>query len=212
LTERWVCIDVGETLVDETRIWSEWADELGLPRMTILAAYGAVVERGGQVEDIFDLFGIADWRDRSGSVAERVGALRARDLYPDGRAALDDLRAKGFRVALAANQPARRDAELRALGVQAEVMAMSDAIGVAKPDAAFFDRTLELLGGPEPDRVVYVGDRIDYDVLPSARAGLRAVWLRRGPWGVIPRTPPSAARLVVRSLAELVDRIDEAWA
>jgi len=42
-------------------------------------------------------------------------------------------------------------------------------------------------------------------------AGRRAVWLRRGPWGVIEPDGPVAAALVVRSLAELVERIDEAW-
>jgi hypothetical protein len=42
---------------------------------------------------------------------------------------------------------------------------------------------------------------------------MRAVWLRRGPWGVIqqpdPTTPPA---LTVTTLDELVDRIGEAWA
>jgi hypothetical protein len=40
---------------------------------------------------------------------------------------------------------------------------------------------------------------------------MRSVWLRRGPWGVIPRMAPPQASLVVESLAELAERIDEAW-
>ena len=59
--------------------------------------------------------------------------------------------------------------------------------------------------------MAYVGDRPDNDVRPSAAAGMRAVWLRRGPWGVITAEAPGAS-LQVRSLAELVERIDEAWA
>jgi FMN phosphatase YigB (HAD superfamily) len=90
---------------------------------------------------------------------------------------------------------------------------MSEAIGVAKPDPAFFGRALELMGGPEPSSVAYVGDRVDNDVLPADAAGMRAVWIRRGPWGVIQRLPPDATpALVVDSLAELVERIGEAWA
>ena len=50
---RWVCLDVGETLIDETRVWSIWADELGIPRLTFLAALGAVIARGGQHPDVF---------------------------------------------------------------------------------------------------------------------------------------------------------------
>ena len=44
MSERWVCLDVGETLIDETRVWSTWADELGIPRLTFLAALGDVEE------------------------------------------------------------------------------------------------------------------------------------------------------------------------
>jgi FMN phosphatase YigB (HAD superfamily) len=89
---------------------------------------------------------------------------------------------------------------------------MSDELGIHKPDPAFYARALELMGRPEASDVAYVGDRIDNDVLPSAAAGMRAVWLRRGPWGVIPTAPPAEATLVVASLAELVERIDECWA
>jgi hypothetical protein len=39
---------------------------------------------------------------------------------------------------------------------------------------------------------------------------MRAVWLRRGPWGLIQELPPDARpSLVVASLAELAARIDE---
>ncbi|MFO7532105.1 MAG: HAD family hydrolase, partial [Candidatus Limnocylindrales bacterium] len=92
-----------------------------------------------------------------------------------------------------------------------EVMAMSGELDVAKPDPAFFGRALELMGDPDPASVAYVGDRIDNDVRPSAAAGMRAVWLRRGPWGIVPDREPEQAALVVRSLAELVEKIDDAW-
>jgi HAD superfamily hydrolase (TIGR01549 family) len=209
---RWVCLDVGETLIDETRVWATWADVLGVPQLTFMAAFGAALDRGGQHQDVFALLGQADWRDFLPDVAARYGAFRAEDLYPDALPAVADLRALGHRIAVIANQPAERAAELRALGLDAEVMAMSDELGVHKPDADFYDRALELMGGPDAGDVAYVGDRIDNDVLPAAAAGMRAVWLRRGPWGVIPSTPPAEATLVVDSLAELVERIDECWA
>jgi FMN phosphatase YigB (HAD superfamily) len=88
---------------------------------------------------------------------------------------------------------------------------MSDAMGVAKPDPAFFARTLEMLGSPDPAGVAYVGDRVDNDVRPSAAAGMRAIWIRRGPWGYLQGDSEGRAHLVVRTLDELVERIDEAW-
>ena len=187
---RWVCLDVGETLIDETRVWSIWADVLGIPRLTFMAAFGAVVARGGEHSGVFPLVGIDDWRAHMPAVKAAYGGFGASDLYPDAIPALDAFRADGYRVAIIANQPAERTAELQALGVHAEVMAMSDAMGVAKPDPAFFRRALELMGDPAPGDVAYVGDRPDNDVRPAADAGMRPVWIRRGPWGVIEPSAP----------------------
>lgn len=209
---RWVCLDVGETLIDETRVWSLWADELGVPRLTFLAALGAVIERGGEHRDVFPIFGVDDWQLRMASVEGAYGGFTADDLYPDALRAIEALRAGGHRLAIVANQPASRTDELRAIGVDVEVMAMSEQMGVSKPDPAFFARALELMGSPDPASVAYVGDRVDNDVLPGIGAGMRAVWIRRGPWGIIQRLPEGARpELVVESLDELVERIGEAW-
>ncbi len=210
--DRWVCLDIGETLIDETRIWSIWADELGVPRLTFLSALGAVIARGGEHRDVFPVFGADDWEARMPSVERAYGGFRADDLYPDALRAIRGLRDAGHRLAIVANQPASRADELRAIGVDAEVIAMSGWLGVAKPDPAFFGRALELMGSPDPGSVAYVGDRVDNDVLPSAAAGMRAVWIRRGPWGVIQRAPDVAPALTVDSLDELVERIGDAWA
>jgi len=213
MTERWVCLDVGETLIDETRVWSLWADELGVPRLTFLAALGAVIARGGEHRDVFPIFDADDWQLRLPSVERAYGGFTADDLYPDALGALDGLRAAGLCIAIVANQPETRSDQLRALGVEADVMAMSEGLGVAKPDADFYARALELMGGPDPACVAYVGDRVDNDIVPSAAAGMRAVWIRRGPWGVIQRLPDGTVpALTVDSLDELVRRIGEAWA
>ena len=46
-----VVFDVGETLVDETRAWGEWADHLGIPRLTLFATLGAAVADAGHHHD-----------------------------------------------------------------------------------------------------------------------------------------------------------------
>lgn len=209
--DRWVCLDVGETLVDETRIWSAWADELAIPRLTFMAALGAVLARGGDFRDVFGVFDAGDWRARIPAVEARYGGFREEDLYPDARRGLAALEAAGYRVAVAANQPAVRAEQLRALGIGPDVLLMSDAIGVAKPEPAFFARVLELLGDPQPGDVAYVGDRIDNDVEPASAAGMRGVWIRRGPWGVIQRPGAVPPVLTVDTLDELASRIGEAW-
>lgn len=209
--ERWVCLDVGETLVDETRVWSIWAEELGIPRLTFMAAFGAAIVAGGEHRDVFTLVRRPDWRQIMPRVLQRYGAFRHDDLYPDALPTIEALRRAGYRLAIIANQPVERTSDLRGLGIEVEVIAMSDELELWKPDPAFFARALELMGDADPGSVAYVGDRIDNDVLPSAAAGMRAVWLRRGPWGVIPSTRPTEATLVVDSLDELVSEVARCW-
>jgi HAD superfamily hydrolase (TIGR01549 family) len=212
MTDRWVVLDVGETIIDETRVWSIWADMLGIPRLTFLAGFGAVLARGGEHRDVFELFNVGDWRTAWPEHEAIYGGFQVDDLYPDAIPAMDALRGRGYRVAVIGNQPTSRAAELRRIGVEAEVIAMSAEMGVAKPSQQFFERALELIGSPPASSVAYVGDRVDNDVLPAVVAGLRAVWIRRGPWGFIERLPDGVQpALVVASLAELAERIDDAW-
>ena len=196
--------DVGETLVDETRVWSTWADVVGIPRLTFMAVLGAVIARGGGHQEVFRELGLPHWERRRDELEASYGPIVDGDLYPDARPSLDALRAAGYRLAIVGNQPARRTADLQALGLPVEVIAMSDEMGVAKPDPVYFARVLELLNSPDPGAVAHVGDRVDNDVVPSAAAGLRSVWIRRGPWGCIQLLPDHfQPTLVIGSLAEL---------
>lgn len=208
---RWVVLDVGETIVGESRLWLTWADELGVPPMTFMSVFGSLVERGLGYRELPSYFPGHDWAGHRASVDTRFGGFREEDLYPDALPALGRIRERGYRTAIMGNQRSEKTAELRAVGVTADVIAMSAELGREKPDGAFFEAALERLGDPLPQDVAYVGDRIDFDVRASAAAGLRPVWLRRGPWGLIPREPPREAVLVVASLSELAERIDEAW-
>jgi len=206
-----VILDVGETLIEETRIWAAWADELAIPRLTFMAAMGAAIERGDDFRVVFDVLGAPDWQHHIDAFAARYGGFAAVDLYPDAIPTIDAIHARGARVAVIANQPAIRADQLSSLGIAPEVMAMSHSMGVSKPDPAFFARALELIGNPLPADVAYVGDRVDNDVLPARRAGMRAVWLRRGPWGVIQSLPDPTGVLVLETLEELAGRWDELW-
>ncbi|MDP9249841.1 MAG: hypothetical protein M3O78_00520, partial [Chloroflexota bacterium] len=133
MTDRWVILDVGETLIDETRVWSAWADALGIPRLTFMAGLGAVIARGGNHPEVFAFFGSTDWQERRPQLEAAYGGFTEADLYPDAHPAFDRLRQLGYRLAILANQPAKRTAELRTLGFDPEVMAMSEEMVVAKP-------------------------------------------------------------------------------
>ena len=55
MTIQAIFFDVGETLIDETRQWGEWADWLGVTRLTFFAALGAVIARGEHHRRVFEI-------------------------------------------------------------------------------------------------------------------------------------------------------------
>ncbi len=203
--------DVGETLVDETRVWGQWADWLGVPRLTFMAALGGVIARGGNHREVFDLFqpGIdVEEAARQHGVAGKSDLLSLDDLYPDALGCLRELAADGYRLGIAANQPAPAADVLRDMAIDFELIATSAAWGVAKPAPAFFERIATELRLP-PRAIAYVGDRLDNDVLPAQAAGMVGVFVRRGPWAWIQagRTDPPEASLILENLAELPLRL-----
>lgn len=209
-----VVFDVGETLVDETRAWSIWADHLGVPRLTFFSALGASIAAAGHHHDPMRLLR-PDIDVDAESSALRAGGqswhASAEDLYPDALPCLQQLAALGYRLGVAANQPAEVADAVRSFGVDLELVGMSATWGLHKPDPAFFERIARELALP-PERIAYVGDRVDNDVRPAKAAGMVAVFVRRGPWGWIQAgtEDPSDADIVVNALAELPERLGPA--
>jgi HAD superfamily hydrolase (TIGR01662 family) len=207
MTIRAVVFDVGETLVDETRAWSEWADWLGVPRLTFLAVCGAVIERGGDHREPFEIF--RPGLDIGEELAKREEAgfpdrVTAADLYPDAADCLRALHDVGYRIGVVGNQPARAEGALADLGLPIDLLATSSSWGVQKPDPRFFARIATELDVPAAE-IAYVGDRLDNDVQPAAVAGMQAIFIRRGPWAWIqaPRDDPAEASLTIATLSEL---------
>ena len=54
--------------------------------------------------------------------------------------------------------------------------------------------------------IAYVGDRLDNDIVPAADFGMTAVFIERGPWGLLHAHSPNAARANahIQSLSELL--------
>jgi FMN phosphatase YigB (HAD superfamily) len=60
----------------------------------------------------------------------------------------------------------------------------SSVVGVWKPDPAMFQMALHLLDLPS-DRVLFVGDSLERDILPARSIGMQTLWMR----GPKPRIP-----------------------
>lgn len=200
MSVRAVFFDVGETLVDEERAWRAVAEAAGVAPHALWAALGVTIERGVEHHAVWELVG----KEPPARVAE-LYALVPGDLYPDAIPCLRRCREAGLVVGIAGNQPASAEAMLREADVPADIVASSASWGVAKPDSAFFARIVEETG-LRPAEIAYVGDRVDNDVAPAAAAGMVAVHLRRGPWGLL-RDAAGCAALVLDDLSMLPEAL-----
>jgi HAD superfamily hydrolase (TIGR01509 family) len=182
-----VVFDVGETLVDETRMWERAADVTGVPRFTLMGVLGGLAARGEHHTRVWEILG----------VEQPASTWELDDFYADALPCIARLREAGYRVAASGNTPAFVEAGLRR---HLDRVASSASWGVDKPSPEFFARVVEL-AGVEAGKIAYVGDRVDNDVAPALAAGLVAVHIRRGPWGLLHDPPPAA--IAIRSLDEL---------
>jgi HAD superfamily hydrolase (TIGR01662 family) len=207
LKARAVFFDVGETLIDESTEYGTWADWLGIPRHTFSAMFGAVIARGEDYRQTFQHFK-PDFDLAAERLAREEAGLGERfteaDLYPDARPCLQALKDRGFLVGIAGNQTAKAEEILRSLELPADIIGTSASWSVEKPSSAFFEKLISAAGCP-PGEIVYVGDRLDNDVLPALTAGLQTVLVQRGPWGYLQATDEDVhlAHLRIQRLSDL---------
>jgi HAD superfamily hydrolase (TIGR01549 family) len=208
---RMVVFDVGGTLVDETRHWGEWADWLGVPRFTFFGALGGLIAMGRSHREVFRLLSptldyaqAADERARQGWRYE----VRGTDFYPDALPCLQALRERGFRIGVVGNQPEACEQSLIQMGIPLDLLGSSQRWGFEKPSQDFFARTIKEAGLPE-ESIYYVGDHPANDIKPAQQAGMKPIFIRRGPWGILHESSTDVSHAVFRieTLAELPDRL-----
>ena len=122
-----VAFDIGEVLIDETRVWACWADVLGVSHLTFAAVLGAAISQGADYPEVFaHVAPNVDWEAFVDEHERRYGGFQPGDIYPDAMLCLAELRDLGFRVVIAGNQPAVRRQQLESLGIPAEGIVTSD--------------------------------------------------------------------------------------
>ena len=186
-----VVFDVGETLIDETSLWERAADAAGVPRFTLMGVLGGLAARGVHHGELWSILG----------AEPTASSWDERDFYPDALPTIASLRVGGLTVGAAGNTTRETEALLRPY---VDFVGSSAGYGVEKPSPEFFERVVAD-AAVDPGKIAYVGDRVDNDVVPALAAGLVAVHVRRGPWGLLHETPAGA--IGIRSLAELLDEL-----
>ncbi len=114
------------------------------------------------------------------ALAKKYWEYPAAALHPDVKPALRSL-APRFKLGLVANAGAAAKKALRRDGLDRffSVIMLSEEAGIEKPDEEIFQRALEQ-AGVQADRAIHVGNRLDNDIRPAQRVGMKTIWVLRG--------------------------------
>lgn len=108
---RWVVFDVGETLVDETRLWTAVADHYGVPVATLCGVLGGLIEAGEYHGRLWEVLGVDQYLP--------AFVIEESDLYRDVIDCIGSARRHGLSVGIAGNQPEGLPRHLREKEVKA---------------------------------------------------------------------------------------------
>jgi putative hydrolase of the HAD superfamily len=145
------------------------------------------IEYPGLVRRLLADFGVEISDDELGRYleAEHLAWDPARILAAHTHPLLESLRAQGLKLGLVSNafDPGwllHRDLQQMGLEERLDFSVFSSELGVRKPHPAIFRRALEALD-VEPERALFVGDRLYEDVRGAAELGMttvQALWFR----------------------------------
>jgi HAD superfamily hydrolase (TIGR01509 family) len=180
--------DLDDTLVERPPLFRSWAGEF-------LAAQG-------QPPDLVDWLVDADHgghRPREelyAAIIERFpldlpveqfvcehdrAVSRSYRLTSEVRGALEDLRERGWKLAVVTNGPVATQAlKVESTGLEAlvDAVCISEAVGVSKPDPVIF-RTAADRAGASLAGAWMIGDNLDADIAGAHGVGARSVWVKR---------------------------------
>ena len=186
----------------ETRTWFWTGDpeRHARERVNMLGAWTKIVAealtRCGCADDALAAAIATDF------AARRREAMR---LFPETRAFLDALRARGLPLALVTNGDAvqqRDKIERHDLARYFGAILIEGEFGCGKPEERVYREALRRLG-VSPEGAWMVGDHLEWDVFAPQRLGLTGVWLDRGGAG-LPAQADARPHRIIGSLSELL--------
>ena len=101
-------------------------------------------------------------------------------LYPQTKGILEQL-GQDYKLGIIANQLPGLEQPLNAFGILDYFSAIfsSADLGLAKPDPAIFRLALQKTNCL-PHQAIMIGDRLDNDIVPARRIGMKTIWIKQG--------------------------------
>lgn len=201
----WLFFDLGSTLVDETDAYYY---------RHINAVRGSNISYERFIAEVIELQ--KQNLNADVMVMERYGLPRTpwrsdlEKLYSDAAETLKTLYERGYKMGVIANQKLGSKQRLEAWGIAKyfEVILASAEEGVAKPDPQIFLRALKRAGCPAENSVM-IGDRIDNDIVPAKKLGMKTVRILQSfsSYGIA-RCEEETADITINRLSELLEHFN----
>ncbi len=177
---KWIFFDIGHTLLDE--------DGVHIARMEQIAQdLGIELPDGEVLIEEMIAAGTAGERSPFGAVANKYGAKQYYTYnpafevpFPETEETLKKLSSK-YKLGIIANQRGGSAHRLQSHGFMKYIdfVYSSEEMGRAKPAPDLFLSALDAVGC-RPEQACMVGDRIDNDIRPPKKLGMKAVRIRQG--------------------------------
>lgn len=181
----WLFFDIGSTLVEEKQALDDFVNRCveKLVQVGIKVSYAdyhdqllrIAVQGGDPIHEAWSCFAPNHLKRPSWSWSHDKERL-----FPEVRLVLKTL-GERYRLGIIANQGKGLLDRLERFGIldNFEIIINSTDIGFSKPDLRIFQVALEK-ANIEPSKAVYVGDRVDNDMVPAKKLGMRTIRLRQG--------------------------------
>ena len=198
---KWLFFDLGSTLIDESECYQlRYREAVAGTTISVADFEKKVIEFSKQNQrgdhEAVKYYGIKlpPWHKE------------AEKPYNDTEYVLDQLSGKGYRLGVIANQSPGTKERLLSWGLLKyfDIVLASAEEGISKPNPEIFERVL-IAADCLPDSAVMIGDRLDNDIAPAKRIGMKTVWVRQGLGGLASVVHENEqADYEIRNLTELL--------
>ncbi|MGT2755554.1 HAD family hydrolase [Streptococcus ovuberis] len=180
---KWVFFDIGSTLVDEEEAYQDFVKRcierssqygIEISSKIFYAKMLEIAKQGGDpINDVWKIF-------MPEGIKRPKWSHDSEKLYPNVALVLKQLRER-YCLGVIANQGKGLEDRLEMFGIRASIdlIISSSDVGLKKPDPAIFQCALTLAGIPA-QQAVYIGDRVDNDMIPAKCVGMKTIRVRQG--------------------------------
>lgn len=196
---KWIYFDIGSTLVDESVAFRKRVEKtIANTNVSYDDFYNKMVEISKYNQNGYhkalEYYGLtmAPWNSDDEFV------------YPEAEECLRKLSEK-YKIGIIANQIFGSEERLEKIGLlkYINLVVASAEEGVAKPDLRIFEIALSK-ADCKAEEAVMVGDRLDNDIVPANKIGMKTVWIKQGLGGLaVPLTQEEQPNFTISNLSEL---------